>query len=732
ARRVDLPTYPFDHRRYWPRTPRPDTTGTDPLDTEFWTLVDNGELASALDMDPDAAAAVAPALTAWRSRRKARSTVDSWRYQDSWERLRGAPAAGVTGTWLAVVPAGTGRAGPDPTGEADEAWIEAVLGSLGVDVVRIGIAPDTDRAHLAARLTGTGPAGVISLLGIATEPHPGFAATPTGLALSVLLVQALGDAGITAPLWAVTRGAVTIGADDTVTSPVQSALWGLGRVAALDLPKSWGGLIDLPEEIDDRTAEGLVAALGSGEDQVAVRPSGVHGRRLVPAPRGERNEDWQPRGTALITGGTGALGGHVARWLAGAGAGHLVLTSRRGAEAPGAEELRGELEALGARVTIAACDAADRAALQAVLDRVDDLTVVVHAAGVVEGNAPTGTLGIDQLDRLLRAKTASAWNLHELTADNPAIDAFVLFSSGAASWGSGAQPAYAAANAFLDGLAHHRRGLGLPATSIAWGAWADSGMASANADGAEQLRRRGLHTMAPELAVTALRQAVADGRTQLTVTNTDWAKFAPSFTAQRPSPLLGGIPEVRRLAEAEAESAGAADSGLGQRLLALPASERGRALLELVRDQAAATLGYDEADALTANRAFRDVGFDSVMAVDLRNRLRAATGVALPATLVFDHPTPEALAQFIRAELLGETDDEQRKDDPEAHLRETLASIPISRLRKAGLLDLVLQLAQDSGENTSADSAVLDPDADSIDDLDGEALLRLASENSGN
>ncbi|MEN3586650.1 beta-ketoacyl reductase, partial [Streptomyces sp. ZYX-F-203] len=687
------------------------------------------DLASALDVDPDAAAAVAPALSAWRGRQKAQSTVDSWRYQDSWERLRGVPVAGVTGTWLALVPAGV-----DGADQADKAWTESVLAPLGADLVRIDVAPDTDRATLAARLAGVQPAGVLSLLGTADRPYPGFDATSSGLALSVVLVQALGDAGITAPLWAVTRGAVTTGADDTVTSPAQTALWGLGRVAALDLPHRWGGLVDLPEEIDDRIAEGLVAALsnGGGEDQLAVRASGVHGRRLVPAPRGQRGEEWQPRGTVLITGGTGALGGHVARWVVDAGAEHVVLTSRRGAAAPGAQELRAELEAHGTRVTLAACDASDRAALAALLEQIPaehPLTAVVHAAGVVEGNAPTDALGIDQLDRLLRAKTTSAWNLHELTADNPEIEAFILFSSGAASWGSGAQPAYAAANAYLDGLAHHRRGLGLAATSVAWGAWADSGMAAENAEGAEQLRRRGLHTMAPELAIRALRQAVADGRTQLTVTNTDWEKFAPSFTAQRPSPLLDGIPDVRRLAEAEAQQP--SDSGFKERLAALPESERGRVLLDLVRAEAAATLGYDETDAFSANRAFRDVGFDSVMAVDLRNRLKAATGVALPATLVFDHPTPAALGQFIRTELLGETG-ERRADDPEAHIRETLASIPISRLRKAGLLDLVLQLAQDSGEITSTDSVVLDPEADSIDDLDGEALLRLAIENSGN
>ncbi|MDT7790444.1 MAG: hypothetical protein QOF58_8863, partial [Pseudonocardiales bacterium] len=244
-------------------------------------------------------------------------------------------------------------------------------------------------------------------------------------------------------------------------------------------------------------------------------------------------------------------------------------------------------------------------------------------------------------------------------------------------------------------------------------------MASENEEGAEQLRRRGVHTMEPDLAITALQQAVEDGHTSLTITNMDWEKFAPSFTASRPSPLLMGIPSAQKALE-EPETA---DSGLKERLLALPEAERTRTLLDLVRTEAAATLGFESAEAFGPARAFRDVGFDSVTAVDLRNRLKAVTGVALPATLVFDYPTPAALAQFIRTELLG---DVVAADDPEAHIRETLASIPVSRLRQAGLLELVLQLAQESGENNSAPDVVLAAEAESIDDMDGEALLRLA------
>ncbi|WP_173267763.1 beta-ketoacyl reductase, partial [Streptomyces pacificus] len=311
ARRVDLPTYPFDHRRYWPRTPRPDTTGTDPLDTEFWTLVDNGRLDTIGITDQT----LAGTLRTWRAERKARTTTEGWRYRDQWipVTLSGTPS----GTWLVVTPEGV----------ADEDVVAAI--GTSADVVRVEVGEGTDRAGLAARLADLAvtPSGVVALTGLVGTPG-----RPTGLALTVTLVQALADAGISALVRAVTRRAVY----DDVAHPAQSALWGLGRVAALDLPKSWGGLIDLPEETDDRVASHFAAALVGTEDQVAVRTGGVYARRLVRATARHRPE-FRTTGTALITGGTGALGGHVARWLAGAGAGHLVLTSRRGAEAPGAE-----------------------------------------------------------------------------------------------------------------------------------------------------------------------------------------------------------------------------------------------------------------------------------------------------------------------------------------------------------------------------------------------------------
>ncbi|MFY1679863.1 type I polyketide synthase [Streptomyces sp. WMMC905] len=630
AHRVDLPTYPFQRQRYWPEpAPRP----ADPVDAEFWDLVDGGDLAAEVDLAPDTAAAVAPALASWRSRRQGRSALDGRRYRESWTRLS-LPPGDVPGAWLVVVPAG----------ERD-AWTSAVVDALGATVLEVG-APD--RTALAERLRGFPGTGVVSLLG--TGPRTSGDDTPYALSATLALVQALGDADVSAPLWAVTRGAVSTGDGDPVTDPAQTALWGLGRVVALEHPHRWGGLVDLPETVDARV---LRVALGNprGEDQLAVRGDTVFGRRLIPAPRAGRTGGWTPSGSVLITGGTGALGGAVAEALAARGAEHLVLASRRGPQAPGVDELVARLTEYGAEVTVRACDVADREAVRELLAGIPGLTAVVHAAGIDTGDGPVASLTPERLHTVLAAKLTAARHLHELTSD---LDAFVLFSSGAAAWGSGGQPAYAAANAYLDGLAQLRRAQGHAATSLQWGTWDGAGMA-ADPETAEQLRRHGMLPMEPRLALTALSEAVADGETVLTVTHTDWRRFAPGFTAARPAPLLMEIPEfTRSLTDMDEDQAGEARA-LADRLSALPEDERTATVLDLVRTQAAAVLGHPGVDSISVDKAFRDQGFDSLTAVEMRDRIRAATGLPVPSGLVFDHPTPRAVAEHLLSLLAAPT-----------------------------------------------------------------------------
>jgi NAD(P)-dependent dehydrogenase (short-subunit alcohol dehydrogenase family) len=396
----------------------------------------------------------------------------------------------------------------------------------------------------------------------------------------------------------------------------------------------------------------LCAALsGVDEDQLAVRAGGLYARRMAPAPAGQDAPatPWQPRGTVLVTGGTGGIGAHLARWLAEHGAEHLVLTSRRGADAPGAAELTEELTALGARVTVAACDVADRAAVAALLADIPaelPLTAVLHAASALPVPVALTETTVEDFAATGRAKIDGARHLDELTADLD-LDAFVLFSSGAAVWGSGHQAAYGAANAYVDALAQRRRATGKVATSIAWGAWGGDSMAAE-----DDLARYGLDPMAPRLAVEALRQVVEQGQATLVVSAIDWTRFVPTYTLARPRPLLRGVPAAVAVLAAESTvepDAGAAD--LVSTLSALSDADQERELVELVRARAAAVLRHDTADAVAPHAAFRELGFDSIAAVELRNQLAAATGLTLPATMVFDHPNPTALATFLRDRL---------------------------------------------------------------------------------
>ncbi|MGW1062502.1 type I polyketide synthase, partial [Micromonospora rubida] len=661
ATTVGLPTYAFQRQRYWPEQLPASGTGPvspDVLDVEFWSAVERSDVAAlAAQLGDDGADVLAPALpvlSSWRRARLRDAVVDGWSYRVVWKRAATPAAAAPIGDWLLLEPAG------DPAVAQWADALTAALGAAGGTVHRLSVDPLTARDELAARLAELPAdrrfAAAVSLLGLLDRPHPGHPAVSTGTAATATLTQALHDADVALPVWTLTRGAVGTGDADGVRSVAQGGLWGLARVAGLEHPQLWGGLADLPERPDAAGWDRLVGVLaGAGdEDQIAVRPSGVFVRRLVRAdPAGVGTvERWQPSGTVLITGGTGALGAHVARWVAANGAAHVVLTSRRGERAPGAADLRDELAGLGARVSLVACDAADRAQVEAVLRDIDaddaPLTAVVHAAGVGQLARLVDT-DLAALAAVLDGKIAGAVHLDELLGDRP-LDAFVLFSSIAGIWGSGGQAAYAAGNAFLDALAERRRAHGLAATAVAWGPWADGGMASG--EGQELLARRGLTAMSPAQAVYALRSAVGRSTPSLTVADVDWSLFTPAFAAARPRPLLDDIAEARdALRTTDEEPNDGAGGGLRQQLLTLPRAEQDRHLTDLVRTVAATVLGHTGPELVKANRAFKELGFDSLTAVELRNRLGAATGLSLPTTLVFDYPNPAALADHLSSAL---------------------------------------------------------------------------------
>ncbi|QIY60298.1 SDR family NAD(P)-dependent oxidoreductase [Streptomyces sp. RPA4-5] len=366
----------------------------------------------------------------------------------------------------------------------------------------------------------------------------------------------------------------------------------------------------------------------------------------VPAPL-------DPNGTVLITGGTGTLGGLLARHLATEhGVRHLLLLSRRGTDSPGAAELVEELRALGAEATVAACDAADRDALAGVLAGVPDehpLTGVVHTAGVVDDGVVTA-LTDEQLATVLRPKADAARHLDELTAGHD-LAMFVLFSSVAAVLGPPGQGNYAAANGFLDALAGHRRARGLAGTSLAWGLWAESSGITGHLTGADLARAARVGAPLTTAQGTALFDVARTvPRAHLVTSNLDLN--ALSGDPAGPPPMLRALvgATLRRASDAPTAAT------LTQRLASVRPEGRLPLLVDLVREQTALVLGHASPDAVAAGRAFKEAGFDSLTSVELRNRMQAATGLRLPATLVFDHPNPAALADHLLAELLGGRD----------------------------------------------------------------------------
>ncbi|HEV2634426.1 MAG TPA: type I polyketide synthase [Actinocrinis sp.] len=609
-RRIDLPTYAFQRERFW----------LDATPTDY------------------AQRAAAPrALT---------SPTDSLLHEVVWRPAR-QKAGSLSGTWILAVP--TGRLDSTPALSARQALLAG--GATGVRFLELQ--PQADRSSVARQIgqsgAGASLSGVASLLFLAEAEVTDESVVPWAFTANLALTQALGDAGIEAPLWYLTQGATSVGVGDVVR-PAEALNWGLGAIIAVESPDRWGGLIDLPADsaqIDWARVAALLAESGPDrERELAVRPSGALARRLVPAPRRPISTPtpWKPSGTVLITGGTGALGSRVATWLAQIGAEHLLLLSRRGQDAPGAAELTEQLTALGAKSTILACDVADRADLAAALAAVPQdhpLTAVVHTAAVLDDKL-IDSLTPEQVERALRVKVGGAVNLHDLTRHLD-LSAFVLFSSIAGICGVAGQGNYAPGNAFLDALGAERRAAGLAATSVAWGYWAGGGLAG---DGADQsFAWHGLRAMDPDLAIRALSELLDQGESHAVVCDVDWARLAE--TRPQPHPLFAELPTRTPDsgdAPDHADPPTRTEPALADRLSAATAAERERILLVLVRGQVAAVLGRTSAGSIEAGRKFRDLGFDSLASVQLRNRLAAETGLRLPTSLVYDQPTPAALA----------------------------------------------------------------------------------------
>ncbi|MET9258340.1 acyltransferase domain-containing protein, partial [Streptomyces sp. NPDC003717] len=715
-RTVPLPTYAFQGRRFWLAdvlAPETVSSGSDE-EAGFWTAVE-GEDVQALcdtlhlkdDQRRSAMETVFPALSAWRRERRERSVVDAWRYRVDWRRVEpaAAPAADPDddpGTWLIVTPGLRAGAWPQACARA--------LEQAGAHVSVVEVGPGSGRAELTA-LLGSRPqdarpvAGVLSLLALNETPEtpetpealvspetPETSGPPwsaNGLTDTLTLLHALLDTGIEAPLWCATRGAVSCGSTDPVTSPAQAPVWGLGRVAAQEHPALWGGLVDLPADPEGLEAGSLYAVLrgNSGEDQVALRPAGVLGRRLLPEGPGTDGvaEEWQPHGAVLVTGGVGQLADQVVRWLAECGAEHVVLLEADGAGSREGSDLRAHVREHGARLTVLPpCRIGDREAVARALGELTGVRIrtVIHTS--LPGElAPLTEVTPEELG----AAVSAAVHLGE-PAGAGTVETVLFFSSVAATLGSREHGAHAAANAYLDALAQTRAADGPRTLAVGWGIWDLPEDGELARERAGLSRRQGLPPLEPRLALGALRGTLDGDEGHVLVADVEWERFVPLFTLARPTRLLDDVPAARRVLEAASESDDGADvAELRRELTALPARERTGALVDLVRGQVAAVLRYEPGQEVEPDKAFKDLGFDSLVVVELRNRLRGATGLRLPATLVYNFPTPRALAEHLLARILpdggaAELPVAAHVDD----LDEALAGLALDDPRRLGLV----------------------------------------------
>jgi NAD(P)-dependent dehydrogenase (short-subunit alcohol dehydrogenase family) len=404
-------------------------------------------------------------------------------------------------------------------------------------------------------------------------------------------------------------------------------------------------------------------------------------------------------GTVLITGGTGMAGAVLARHVVGRyGVRHVVLASRGGDRAAGAAELVAELSEAGAQVQVVACDVADRDAVAGLLGRLPEqypLTAVIHAAGVLD-DAVIGSLTAERIDAVLAPKVEGAWNLHELTRGLE-LSAFVLCSSVAGITGAPGQGNYAAGNAFLDGLAAYRRASGLPGISLAWGWWAQASGMTGHLGGRDlsRMSRGGLAPLSARQALELFDTGVALDHPSVVAARLDRA-------ALRDLAVDGGLPPlfsqlvrrpVRRLVD---NDTAASVSALAQRLRGLSTAEQHNLLRQLVCSHVAIVLGGPSGDDVDPDKTFQDLGFDSLTAVELRNRLKTTTGLALSPTLIFDYPTPTAVARHLGQQLTSSNEDnDQANDVRDAEIQRLVASIPVRRLREEGILDILLDMVGD-------------------------------------
>ncbi|MFF7725388.1 SDR family NAD(P)-dependent oxidoreductase [Streptomyces sp. NPDC008001] len=571
----------------------------------------------------------------------------------------GAPVASMASVRTRVVSAqqvlAARVAHQDWTFEVD--WVEhtapAAPGTEAEWVVLGGDGPHPDLASLRRAVDEGAAVPSHVLLPCAVSEGDAASATRELLAGVLSAVQEwVADERFTdARLVVVTRGGVAL--DGTAPDLAHVAVSGLVKSAQAEHPDRL-----LLVDADTGDAGPALAALAAlDEPQAALRGGTLYVPRLarITPPEEPAGQPWDPEGTVLLTGASGGLGLALARHLvAERGARRLLLASRRGPSAEGIGELVADLSGLGAHVDVAACDIADRDALTELLASIPaehPLVAVVHAAAALDDGVITA-LTPERLDTVLRPKADGALLLHELTKDLD-LSAFVLFSSLAGVLGSAGAASYAAGNAFLDGLAQQRRAEGLPGTSLAWGLWTDNGGMGDRITDADRNRmgRAGVVPFTSAEGLALFDAALTLDRPVVVPVRLDFPGLrSMARTGMMPAVFRGLVPATGSAPE-EAAAAGRTPA-LARRLAGMPEADQEKVLLDLVRNQAAAALGHANAARIEPTTAFRDIGFDSLTSVELRNRLKAATGLRLKPTLVFDHPNPVAIARLLHKDLV--------------------------------------------------------------------------------
>ncbi len=687
-RRLVLPTYPFQRQRYWlvDTTANGTTNGlaSDVTQTPIINLLHQGDiqqltqqLAAELSADEERYLPKLLSVLVRQHQQQLKATsIKDWLYQVEWlllPRDRSPDHAGSLpqkgGSWLILSDqTGVGRSLAELLQQQGQSYLLVYPGEFYKCLGTRTWCLNPSRPGDYERLFQDVAAGELSLKGVihlwgleATQPEEltiwALEQSQTRGCGGVLhLVQALlkHNRADEPRLWLVTRGAMPV--DSTLSAVAQAPLWGLGKVIALEHPELWGGMLDLaPESLKDEAAALLAEIEDSlGEDQIAFRSGGRYAARLVlhqpPAPQAV---SLSSKGTYLITGGLGALGLKVAEWMVARGARYLVLTGRRGTSTSQPEEIITRcsiMEQAGAKVVMAQADVCCETDMVRVLKQIEvsmpPLQGIVHAAGVV-GYQALKDMNLNTLKSVLRPKVLGAWILHKLTQEMK-LDFFVSFSSIASVWGSKGQAHYAAANHFLDALAYYRQGLGLPGLSVNWGPWAEAGMAS-SAEATLWLTRMGVKALQPEEALTALGVLLGGDSPQTTVANVDWTRFKGIYEARGQRPLLEKIQTSLREPTQQQEQR----SEILQKLEAALESERGAILVAYLQTEVAKILGLGVSELPSQERGFFEMGMDSLMAVELKERLEASLGATLPATLAFESPTIKDMAEYLGREVLG-------------------------------------------------------------------------------